>query len=138
MISAGAIIFIQKDKQIKYLLLKHIKNGTQWGFPKGQNNENENIKATAAREIKEETGLIINNFIENFKEEAKYSFINKDGAKINKKVIYFLGEVKHHKIKISHEHSDARWFLFEDAMLKLKSQNLKEMLEKANNQLLRK
>ncbi len=133
MISAGAIVFRKIKKEIKYLLLKHIKNGTHWGFPKGRIEEREEIKETALREVREETGLKIKKLIGEFKWEENYSFINKEGIKIKKKVIYFLAEIEEEKTRLSKEHSKIGWFSFNEALKKLEEPSLKNLLKKVDD-----
>lgn len=52
--SAGVII--RKDSQI---LIVHGTNNKYWNLPKGMPNAGESFEETAARETKEETGIII-------------------------------------------------------------------------------
>ena len=128
--SAGAIIFTIKNNQILYLLLKHIKTGTHWGFPKGRIEENETEKEAAIREIKEETGLINLKFFEGFEGKEKYSFERKtDCVIIDKIVTYFLLEAEIDKTKISEEHSEYGWETFERAFKKLEKENIEELIE---------
>jgi 8-oxo-dGTP pyrophosphatase MutT (NUDIX family) len=57
---AGVILFSPNKKYV--LLVKTKSNGIRkckWGFPKGSIELNENISECAMRELKEETGLII-------------------------------------------------------------------------------
>lgn len=55
--TAGGIVFRRHDKSgnIQFLLIQDAKN--RWTIPKGHIEENEDSKATAEREIREETGL---------------------------------------------------------------------------------
>lgn len=63
--SAGIIAyyFDKNSKQFKFLMAHpggpYFKNSKNYGFPKGQNEQNESLKETAIREFKEETGLDI-------------------------------------------------------------------------------
>jgi len=52
--SCGAVIWRYAGDSHEYLLIQH---GHHWSFPKGHVEEAETEKATALREIKEETGL---------------------------------------------------------------------------------
>src|SRR3989338_4000040 len=71
--SCGAIVFKrQKDGSVKYLLL-HYEAG-HWDFPKGNHEKNEKEEMTAAREIKEETGIEDIEFVDGFREEIKYFY----------------------------------------------------------------
>ena len=54
--SCGAIVFHRFKDGIKVLLVKN-RNGKYWSFPKGHVEKGESEHQTAAREIKEETGL---------------------------------------------------------------------------------
>lgn len=62
-ISAGLIAyyFDNETKQFKFLLAHpggpYFKNVKKFGFPKGQVEEGEDLKETAIREFKEETGI---------------------------------------------------------------------------------
>jgi 8-oxo-dGTP pyrophosphatase MutT (NUDIX family) len=136
--SAGAIIFTIKDNQILYLLLKHIKTGTHWGFPKGRVEENETEKETVTREVTEETGLTSLNFVEGFKGEEKYSFERKkDGKMIDKTVTYFLLKTNVKDTKLSREHSDFSWGTFEETLEKLEQPEQKELLRIANDKIIK-
>lgn len=53
--TAGGIVYRKKAKDIEILLIQDAKD--RWTIPKGHIEEGEAAKDTAAREIKEETGL---------------------------------------------------------------------------------
>ncbi len=55
--TAGGVVYRQnpKNKQVEILLIQDAKD--RWTIPKGHIEEGETAKETAAREIKEETGL---------------------------------------------------------------------------------
>jgi ADP-ribose pyrophosphatase YjhB (NUDIX family) len=60
-IKAGVILFSPNKKYV--LLVKSKFNGihkSKWGFPKGNIEPNEKMNDCAMRELKEETGLLIN------------------------------------------------------------------------------
>jgi|688.fasta_scaffold293001_2 8-oxo-dGTP pyrophosphatase MutT (NUDIX family) len=60
-IKAGVILFSPNKKYV--LLVKSKSDGikkSKWGFPKGNIEPNEKINDCAMRELKEETGLLIN------------------------------------------------------------------------------
>lgn len=127
--SCGAIVFKKHKDGIKYLLL-HYEAG-HWDFPKGNQEKNEKDEQTAAREIKEETGIEDIEFVEGFKEAIKY-FYKKDEETIFKEVAFFLAQSATDKVTISKEHIGYAWVSYEHAMKKLTFNNSKELLEKAN------
>ncbi len=53
--TAGGIVYRKKAKDVEILLIQDAKD--RWTIPKGHIEEGEAAKDTAAREIKEETGL---------------------------------------------------------------------------------
>src|SRR3989338_3303950 len=128
--SCGAILFRkQKDGSSKYLLLHY--GAGHWDFPKGKQEKNEKDEQTAAREIKEETGIENIELVENFKETVKY-FYKKNQETVYKEVIFFLAETHQEEIKLSSEHIGYAWLSYENAFKKLTFNNAKELLRNAN------
>ncbi|OGZ33629.1 MAG: hypothetical protein A2Y98_01705 [Candidatus Portnoybacteria bacterium RBG_19FT_COMBO_36_7] len=134
--SAGAIIFYrEKDRTVKYLLLKH--RAGHWNFPKGLIEKREKLTDAAMREVKEETGLEHPSLINGFKETIRYFFrakydyqIKERGLKMGQTVMkfvtYFLMESDDKNVKLSFEHVNFEWLEYSDAKERLK--NLKNML----------
>ena len=137
--SAGAIIFYKEQGKIYYLLLSYssIKkiNKIYWGFSKGHIEKGEKELDTIKREVFEETGIKDLNFVDGFKETEKYFFKSKDNQEktIFKTVYFLLAEIKTREIKLSSEHLDFKWLLYEDAIKRLTFKNAKEILKKADN-----
>ena len=128
-VSCGAIIFRRTKEGIKYLLL-HYGMG-HWGFVKGHMEEGETEKETVIRETKEETGITDLKFIPNFKEEITYYY--KFSGKLHfKSVIFFLAETKTEEIRLSYEHTGYAWLSFEQALSRIKFENTRNVLRKAN------
>ena len=131
--SCGAIVF-RRDMEIKYLLMhKPDSKGFHgyWGFVKGQVEEGEEEKDTVIRELKEETGIIEANFIEDFKDEVNF-FFKINNKLISKKIKYYLLQVRVKGIKISMEHDDYIWCNYDEAIIKLKFKSDKEILKRAS------
>ncbi|RLJ01864.1 MAG: diadenosine tetraphosphate hydrolase [Candidatus Aenigmatarchaeota archaeon] len=124
--SAGVVVF-RRNKEMKFLLLQYGEEG-YWGPPKGKIEEGETPEETAIRETKEETNLDVK-LIDGFKEEIRY-FYYRDGKRINKKVIYFLGE-GFGRVKISFEHTDFRWVTLKEALAIIRFRNLRNVILKA-------
>ena len=129
--SCGAIVFL-KNTEVKYLLL-HYEAG-HWDFVKGNVEPNESEKDTVIRELKEETGITDAQFIEGFKEKIEY-FYRRQGAKIHKKVIFFLIETHTEKVEVSYEHVGYMWLDYQNAMKKLTFKSAKDALQKAHTLL---
>jgi bis(5'-nucleosidyl)-tetraphosphatase len=134
--SAGIIVFTLIDKEIKFLILKSKRFGTNYGFPKGTIEEGEGNFQTAKRELYEETGLSEVEIIPNFNIINDYKFYIENSI-ISKKVIYYLGYSKNVKIRLSDEHSDFFWGSFNDSIKMLRKKGLKSILIKANNKIKR-
>jgi 8-oxo-dGTP pyrophosphatase MutT (NUDIX family) len=127
--SAGVIVFyVEPDKTIKFLLLKHKPNS--WDFPKGMIEKGEKLEAAAVRECREETGIEIIKLIPGFKQTIKFFFKVKYkyqvergfkmGQTVLKFVTYFLAEAKTKDVKVSFEHEGYEWLTIEEATKILK------------------
>ena len=84
--SCGALIFYRNKQGVRILLVKN-HNGRYWSFPKGHMELNESEKATAIREIKEETNLDVK-IIDGFREVSDYCPF----GNIKKRVVFFLAQ----------------------------------------------
>ena len=135
--SAGAIVFRKSNKGIQYLLLFGDKIG--WGFPKGHIEENEPPKATAIREVEEETGISIKEFITNFEVYTQYDMTHdyrstppkKLDEPYQKSVIFYLAQAPNNQeVTLSHEHEKYVWATYTAAQDLLKFNN--DTLKSAN------
>ena len=135
-ISVGGLIFFEENKKRKYLLLEYERINDEkgehkyWDFPKGHVEKNEKETDTLFREIKEETGLTNIDLVLGFKEKLKY-FFKKEGNLISKEVIYYLLKSNIKEVNISSEHTDFKWFEYEEALKEIEFKSSKDMLKKA-------
>ncbi len=127
--SCGAIVFRKEKDGVKYLLL-HYEAG-HWDFPKGNQEKNETEQQTAAREVKEETGIEDVELLDNFKETIKY-FYKKGGETIFKEVVFFLAQSFTEHVNLSSEHIGYAWMSYEHAYKRLTFNTSKDLLRKAN------
>ena len=74
------------------VLLVHHQKGEYWSFPKGHPEEGEEPLDTAVRELKEETGLEIDEWMGEMVLSESYSF-ERDGEPIEKTVFYTIAKV---------------------------------------------
>ncbi len=89
--SCGVIPYRIKDGGRDFLLIQH-KAG-HWSFPKGHPDDGETYLETARREFEEETGIRAVDIDEDTIFEETYLFTKRSGKVVNKRVVYFLGQV---------------------------------------------
>jgi len=122
--ACGIIIF--KGFPREYLLIQKINSGN-WGFPKGHVEGEESEHETALREVFEETGLRVK-IIDRFRESVAYD----ESKKAHKTLVLFLGEPLGTNVAIQKDEIlDFAWLKYEDALERLRYNNSKEMLRRA-------
>lgn len=123
--SCGALIVRQEDRKTQFLIIRQIQG--HWCFPKGHVEGNETEHETAAREIREETGLQVD-FIDGFREKTEYS----PAPGTVKEVVYFLARPTGGKEKIQKsELKDMAWADPVGALAALTYDSDAELLKKA-------
>lgn len=108
-----------------------------WDYVKGHIDKRENDIATLKREIKEEIGLGEENYrvIAGFKKLLKYNFRSCQGLHF-KEVIFYLIEARTREIKLSPEHDDYMWLVYEEALRLITFKGGKNILIKAHEYLI--
>jgi bis(5'-nucleosidyl)-tetraphosphatase len=125
--SCGAIVFA-KIPELKFLLLQY--DAGHWDFVKGNVEKNETERATAVRELREETGIASASFVEGFRERITY-YYKRQGVTIFKEVVFFLMESQTDKITLSFEHVGYDWLEYQAALKRLTFRNAKNILRRA-------
>lgn len=126
--SCGAIVYRKSHGNTEILLIKHINSG-HWSFPKGHMEKDETELETAAREIKEETGVDVI-LDPTFRETVQYS-PKKDTMKV---VVYFLAKAKNFELFPQEEEiSQIRWVDIGHATSILTYENDKTIVNKAKH-----
>ena len=130
--SCGAVIWRKEENGHSFLLAQH--GARHWSFPKGHVEGKETEVETAAREILEETGLTVE-IDTSFREVVTY--YPKPG--IIKDVVFFIatptGGTQHAQ---EEEIRQLRWFSFEDAYPLVTFATDVEVLQAAEDYILRK
>lgn len=131
--SCGAVVFMPIDDKINFLVIKN-KRSSHWSFPKGHVEKGESLEDTARREVLEETGVHID-IIPDFITESEYTI----QGRVEKTVNIFLARTNDSKVVIQEEEiDDYKWVSFDDALKRLKFENDKKILTKAQDFLLKK
>jgi bis(5'-nucleosidyl)-tetraphosphatase len=128
--SCGAVVFLRKDDQTKYLLLNYAAK--HWDFVKGNVEPNETERQTVTRELQEETSIANSKFIEGFRESISY-FYRRQGLTVHKEVVFFIIESSTETVQLSFEHIGYIWLDYQHAMEKLTFKNAKDTLLKAHD-----
>ena len=133
-ISYGVIPIKKFGDEWKVFLIhqySRIGNNTYWILPKGHPEAGESGDETAKRELFEETGMVCKNLLADKLFELNYNFMF-DGVKINKKVVYFIGEIEQTDFTLQpDEVVEADWFSLDKALNRLDYQGTKKMFKEA-------
>ena len=105
-----------------------------WGLPKGHPEPNETPKQTAARELKEETGLEIVRFFPNMSFEENYTFF-RGGRRVHKRVLYFPAQVAGEVVLQVKEMSQSAWVSLKGAEELATYPEMKSILRKAYTEI---
>lgn len=107
------IVPLRRNGSHWQVLMVQLKAG-HWGFPKGHANPGEAPLDAAIRELEEETGLTVHQFLQESAHDEHYIF-TLHGKKIDKTVTYFIAEVEGDLKLCEVEIKDARWLDLENA-----------------------
>jgi 8-oxo-dGTP pyrophosphatase MutT (NUDIX family) len=126
--SAGGVV-VRRMRGRPFMAAVRVKGGTVLALPKGWIEPGERAAETAAREVREEAG-IVGELVEKLG-DVRYWY-QRDGERVLKVVSFFLfryrsGSVRDH----DHEVDSAEWVLLEEAPRLLAYHGEREMAETA-------
>ena len=106
-----------------------------WCLPKGIIDKNEDSRATAIREVKEETGLL-GDIIDEIGEISYWYFVKSENTQLHKTVHFYLmkyceGSTDNHDDEVD----DAQWFPINEAIENLTHKGEREILQKAEKMI---
>lgn len=112
---------------------------TEWGFPKGRRNVNENDISCAIREFREETGMTLKNIEICHSMKPMEEIFSGSNKKRYKHVYYiaeYIGNYDQSKYQPScREIKDVKWFTYDDAQAHIRDTNVerKELLKRLHH-----
>ena len=122
----GAVLYTEINNTINYVLVVEIDG--HCGFPKGHIELGETEIQAALREVKEETGITAN-ILDGFLIKIEYAMKNGN----IKQTTYFCAKYENQTIKYDeHELLGVKLLPFDEALLSLSYQNVKDVLIEAN------
>ncbi len=130
-VSSGGVIYRSEGERVFIALIRR-GGGRIWCLPKGIVEESEDLEKTAAREVKEETGL--DGRIVDKIGEINYWFYDRESeSKINKTVHFYLleylsGSVEDHDFEVE----EVRWFPIEEAVKIMNYDSERDIILKAS------
>ncbi len=132
--SCGAVLFHKLRGILLFLLLKYKNDKDYWSLCKGHMEHSESEKDTARREIREESGIDVVDFLYDFRETIMYS----PGPNIIKEVVFFLAHTPNMTVKLfSGEHVDYVWLPFKEALQRLTYEKDQQVMIKAHQYILK-
>lgn len=130
--SCGAILFTLRQNVPYYLIIE--TNSGHIGFPKGHVEPDETEAETARREILEETGVKVGEFVPGFRETCTYRVASGN----EKEVVYFLAEYTPQPFAFQQEEIVRHWVEpFDQAVRLVNKKREQEILQLAHRLLQR-
>lgn len=126
--AAGGVVARRDGDGLEVVLIaSRRESGIRWALPKGHFKKRETVEQTAAREAREETGLEVE--IVAPLATIDYWFVEKR-VRYHKFVHYFVmravgGSLEDHDDEVD----EARWFAFDEALLRMAYENERALLE---------
>ncbi len=128
--SAGVVLFKMNNSEPHFLLLQYLSG--HWGLAKGKIEGGETKHQAALRELHEETGLTAE-IIPGLEKRFEYQFYDQTKTFVKKTVYFFVAQAHEGEVKLSREHTDFVWVPFNDAIVKVTHDNVRNVLYAAKD-----
>lgn len=133
-VSAGGVVLRRSDGRLEVALVGKV-TPLRWGLPKGGPQRNESLEQAAVREVEEETGLQVR--LIRPLGEIDYWF-RLGGVRHYKTVHFYLMEAIGGDMSLhDHEYDEVEWFPLEEARRRMSYPSEVEMVDRAQDSLLR-
>lgn len=129
-ISAGAVVYKEEDGEHKFALLYHDYapegRDRRWSLPKGTMHNTETLEETVLREVREETGLVVE--LEKYIGAGHAQFtLEENGWGVDRTIHYFVARMTGgDPADMDDEHDGLEWFTAEEAKLVLIDNPIKQ------------
>ena len=131
--TAGAVIFRKgHDFGIQILLIQDAKN--RWTIPKGHIEDGEDAKATAIREIGEETGLT-NVKVLDYMGQVEFKFQREDALVLMTTQVYLMEALGDEDVQKEEWMNGIHWFDFKDALEMVEYDDVRKLVEEAQEKV---
>lgn len=132
--SFGCIPVCPQSGEWYLVVKKEDEQASYWSFPKGHQESYEYEFDTALRELREETGLLPDEFVKDEVFIEKYTYDHPDGYQVEKKNTFYLTlfQAKPEPDVGGNEIAEARWVDFQKAKEVLTYQSARDVLKEVH------
>ena len=130
-VSAGGVVYRRNGRGVEVVLVKR-RDRDGWALPKGTAEEGETLEQTALREVREETGLVVE-IVDRVGRDRYSVAAPRSRARVDKTVHHYLMEPLGGDLSLhDDEHPAVGWFDINEALRQLAFGSQRAILEQAS------